>query len=405
MSHLVEAGATSDKEGPPSLDDPYALMAAARRHGPVQAKSPFEDTSIGAGATHVLGYDEVVSVLRDHQTFSSALLNDSLGPLFGNTLIAMDEPEHRIQRVLVAPVFRPKLLRHWHGLFIRDVVDELIDSFVESGRADLVGELTFAFPVRVIARILGLPTSDVPYFQRWADDLINIFVDLERGTAALAEFHDYFRSLVAKRRTDTKEDLISGLITSEVDGQRLDDDEIFGFIRLLLPAGIETTYRSLGNLLVALLTHPQQLAAVTDNPDLRTDAIEEGLRWEAPFLLLVRQTRCNTELGGVAIPANQFVCVYVSSANHDERRYEHPDDFDIGRSTAGHVAFGTGIHSCLGMHLTRLETRVALDALLERLPALRLDADEPTPRVRTNAVFRSPDAVPVRFEAGRRRAG
>jgi cytochrome P450 len=287
MSHLVEEGPSGPAPDHPKLDDPYALMAAARRHGPVQSESPFGETSVGAGATHVLGHDEVVAVLRDDQTYSSALLNDSLGPLFGNTLIAMDEPEHRIHRALLAPAFRLKLLARWQGPFIREVIDDLIDSFLEHGQADLVGEITFAFPVRVIARILGLPASDMPQFQRWADDLINIFVDLERGTAALAEFRDYFHALVGERRVATKEDLISTLVTADVDGKRLDDDEIFGFIRLLLPAGIETTYRSLGNLLVALLTHPQQLAAITRNPDLRTAAIEEGLRWETPFLLLV----------------------------------------------------------------------------------------------------------------------
>jgi cytochrome P450 len=384
------------------LDDPYPLLALARRRGPVLAESPFGDVSVGAGATHVLGYDEVVAVLRDHETFSSALLNDSLGPLFGNTLIAMDEPGHRIQRALVTPAFRPKLLAQWQGPFIRDVIDELIDSFIERGQADLVAELTFAFPTRVIARILGLPDSDIAQFQRWADDLINIFVDLERGSAALAEFRTYFYSLVTERRAAPRNDLISELIASEVDGRRLDDDEIFAFIRLLLPAGIETTYRSLGNLLVALLTHPQQLAALIDGPDLRRAAIEEGLRWETPFLLLVRQTRRDTELAGVEIPANQFVCAYVSSANHDEKRYEHPEAFDYYRSSTGHVAFGTGVHACLGMHLTRLETRAALDALLTRLSGLQLDRDEPIPRIRTNAVFRSPDFVSVRFEASRR---
>lgn len=380
------------------LDDPYPLLAAARRNHPLQATSPFGEASIGAGAVHVLGYDEVVAVLRDHKTFSSALLNDSLGPLFGNTLIAMDEPEHGIERALVAPAFRPKLLAQWQGPFIRDVIDDLIDSFVERGHADLVRELTFAFPARVIARILGLPDSDVVQFQVWADDLINIFVDLERGTAALDEFREYFRSLIDHRRAAPGDDLISTLITSKVEGQGLSDDSIFSFVRLLLPAGIETTFRSLGNLLVALLTHPEHLEVITHNPDMRKAAIEEGLRWETPFLLLLRQARLDTEIAGVEIPANQFVCVYVSSANRDEKRYHQPDEFDI-RRPVGHLAFGSGVHACLGMHLTRLETRIALDALLERLSGLRLDPNKPLPRIRTTAVFRSPDALPVCFES------
>ena len=380
------------------VDDPYPLLAAARREGAVQTESPFGETSSGTGAIHVLGYEEVVSVLRDHATFSSRHLNDAMGPMFVNTIIAMDEPEHRVHRALVAPAFRPKLLAHWQATFIREVIDELIDSFASYDRVDLVQNLTFAFPVRVIARILGLPDRDVDRFQRWADDLINIFVDLDRGTAALKEFQDYFRPLVAERRAEPRGDLISTLVTSELDGQRLDDDAVFSFVRMLLPAGIETTYRSLGNLLVALLTHPEQLDAIRDNPDLRTAAIEEGLRWETPFLMVVRQSTSDAFLAGVEIPVGQFVCVYVSSANHDEKRYDNPETFDIHRKPAAHVAFGTGPHVCLGMHLTRLETRVALDALLDRLPRLRLDPDRPLPRIRTNTVFRSPDAIPVRFD-------
>ena len=338
------------------VDDPYRLLAKARRKGAVQTESPFGVTSYGAGAVHVLGYDEVVAVFRDHETFSSHHLSYAMGPMFANTIIAMDEPEHRIRRALVAPAFRSKLLAQWQSSFIRGVIDELIDSFVARGGADLVEKLTFAFPVRVIARILGLPERDVHQFQCWADDLINIFVDLDRGAAALKEFQDYLHPLIAERRARPRDDLISALVTSEVDHQRLDDDAIFSFIRLLLPAGIETTYRSLGNLLVALLTHPEQLEEITHDSSLRTFAIEEGLRWETPFLMVLRQSSRDTSLAGVEIQSGQFVCVYVSSANRDEKRYVNPDVFDIHRTPTAHVAFGTGPHVCLGMHLTRLDT-------------------------------------------------
>jgi cytochrome P450 len=151
---------------------------------------------------------------------------------------------------------------------IRHVVDDLIDSFIPSRRADLVQQLTFAFPVRVIARILGLPERDIGRFQRWAGDLITIFADWNRGIAALGEFHDYFLPIVAERRAEPRDDLVSALVTSDVEGQGLDDGEVFSFIRLLLPAGIETTYRSLGNLMVGLFSNPEQLAAVRDHPEL-----------------------------------------------------------------------------------------------------------------------------------------
>ena len=381
------------------VDDPYSLLATARRKAAVQSVSPFSETSYGAGAIHVLGYDEVVAVLRDHETFSSRHLGEAMGPMFVNTIIAMDEPEHRINRALVAPAFRPKLLAQWQSSFIRRVIDAVIDSFVEEDHADLVESLTFVFPVRVIARILGLPEQDVQRFQSWAHDLINIFVDLDRGTAALEEFRSYFYPLVSERRAQPRDDLISALVTSEVDQRRLDDDAIFSFIRLLLPAGIETTYRSLGNLLVVLLTHQDQLDAIRSNPDLRVPAIEEGLRWETPFLMVLRQCRQRAFLGGVEIPPGQFVYVYVSSANHDEKRFDNAEVFDIHRTPTPHLAFGSGPHACLGMHLTRLETRVALDALLERLPNLRLDPERAVPRIcTTTAVFRSPDTIPVLFD-------
>ena len=259
----LDLGAPLPQSG--ELDDPYPLLVAARRRGAVQTESPF-GTSEAAAAVHVLGYDEVLAVLRDHQTFSSGLLSDLMGPMFANTIIAMDEPEHRVHRALIAPAFRPKLLARWQASVIRQVVEDLIASFAPRRRADLVQELTFAFPVRVIAHILGLPERDVGRFQSWAGDLISIFADWDRGIAALEEFQDYFLPLVAQRRSEPRGDLVSALVTSDVAGQRLTDDEVFSFIRLLLPAGIETTYRSLGNLLVGLLSHPEQFQAVRDNP-------------------------------------------------------------------------------------------------------------------------------------------
>jgi cytochrome P450 len=379
------------------LDDPYPLLAAARRRGAIQAESPFGPTSNSSETIHVLGYDEVVAVLRDDETFSSQLLSNLMGPMFADTMIAMDEPEHRLHRSLVAPAFRPKLLAHWQASVIRYVVDDLIDAFIPSCRADLVQQLTFAFPVRVIAHILGLPERDVDRFQSWASDLITIFADWNRGIKALGELHDYFLPIVAERRSQPQDDLVSALVASEVEGQVLDDDEVFSFIRLLLPAGIETTYRSLGNLIVGLLSNPEQLEAVRDHPELRTAAIEEGLRWETPFLLVVRQSTRDKSMYGVVIPKGHVVCAYVASANHDERRFANPEAFDIYRTAMPHVAFGSGPHVCLGMHLSRLETRIALDAILERLPDLHLDPEKPYPRIRGDLAFRSPDAIPICF--------
>jgi cytochrome P450 len=310
----------------------------------------------------------------------------------------MDEPEHRVNRALVAPAFRPRLLARWEDELIRRVVDELIDSFAPLGRADLVRRLTFAFPVRVIARILGLPERDAPQFQRWSIELISIIVNWDRGLAASHALRDYFAEQVAERRANPRDDLISELVETEVDGRKLSDDEIFAFLRMLLPAGIETTYRSLGNLLFALLTHPDQLDEVEANPDMRGAAIEEGLRWESPVVVVLRKCVRDSRLGGVDIDAGRGLNVFIGSANRDERRYLEPDRFDIHRTPAPHLSFGSGPHMCLGMHLARMETRVALDALLNRLGDLRLDPDASRPRM-VGIAFRSPDALPVRYRA------
>jgi cytochrome P450 len=393
------------------IDDPYPYLAAARRQGSVVAEWPFPgnvvaveedaETSSVDSSFNVVGHDDVMAVLRDHETYSSTVLAEIMGPMLGHTMIAMDEPEHRAHRGLVVPAFCPKLLARWEQDLVRRVVDELIDSFAPLGRADLVRCLTFAFPVRVIARILGLPERDAEQFQRWSLELISMVVNWDRGTAASHALRDYFAEQVAERRVQPGDDLISELVETEVDGQGLTDEDIFAFLRLLLPAGIETTYRSLGNLLFALLTHPDQLGEVARHPELRGAAIEEALRWETPVVMVPRQCVRDARLGGVDIPAGRVLNLFIGSANRDESQYEEPDRFDIHRTPAPHLSFGSGPHMCLGMHLARMETRVALDAVLERLRDVHLDPDAPHPQV-VGTAFRSPDALPVRFlTAGR----
>jgi cytochrome P450 len=386
-----------------TVEDPYPLLAAARRKGPVQLEWPLADDVAGAALEgdpwiSVVGHDEVVKVLRDNETYSSKIIGELMGPALDHTMIAMDEPEHRAQRALVAPAFRPKLLARWEHELIGRVLDELIDEFAPLGRADLVRRLTFAFPVRVIARILGLPERDSAEFQRRSLELISMIVDWERGLAATNALRAYFAEQVAERRRQSRDDLISELVETEVDGERLTDDDIFAFLIMLLPAGIETTYRSLGNLLFALLTHPDQLDEVTQHPELRGAAIEEGLRWETPLVLIPRQCIRDTQLAGIEIPAGRGLNVFLASANRDEHHYTEPDRFDIHRTPEPHLSFGSGPHMCLGVHLARMESRLALDAVLQRLHDLRLDSEAPRARI-IGSLFRSPDALPVRFTA------
>ncbi|MGH8922409.1 MAG: cytochrome P450, partial [Acidimicrobiales bacterium] len=208
---------------------------------------------------------------------------------------------------------------------------------------------------------------------------------------------EYLSHLVADRRREPREDIISDLVTAEVDGEALDDEAIYSFLRLLLPAGVETTYRSAGNLLFLLLTHPEQLEAVRADRSLIPQAIEEGLRCEPPILSIQRITTTETEVAGVAIPAGAGMNPWLGSANHDETRWDDPDRFDIFRPYVPHLVFGHGPHLCLGMHLARLETRVLVDVVLDRLPDLRLRTDE-DPHIR-GLLFRSPNRLPVEFAA------
>ena len=255
----------------------------------------------------------------------------------------------------------------------------------------------FPFPVHVIAGMLGLPRDGLPQFHAKAVELITIAVDIERGLGASQWLYDYFAAIIAERRAEPRGDVISVLAQAELDGQRLTDDEIIAFLRLLLPAGAETTYRSSSNLLYGLLTHPEQLAALRDDRSLMPQAIEEGLRWEPPLTRIARTATRDVEVDGVTIPAGAPVAVDMGSANHDPARWDDPDAFDIFREPQKHMAFAYGPHTCLGMHLARMETTVVLNRVLDRLPNLRLDPGADDVYI-TGLMFRAPNQLPVLFD-------
>jgi cytochrome P450 len=385
-----------------NIRDPYPRLAELRRQSPVHLgpvdvdAGRSEIVSTGPQPATVLGFDEVMGVLRDRDTFSSAVYEGVIGAVMGRTILEMDEPEHRLHRALVSPVFRSRVLERWEETLVSLVVNELIDGFARRGEADLVRELTFNFPVQVIARILGLPRADYRQFQRWAVAMTSVAADWGRAVAASAALRDYFARVLAERRACPEDDLISELAIVEVEGRRLSDEEIFSFLRLLLPAGVETTYRGSGTCLYALLHRPEQLAAVVAEPALVPAAFEEAIRWEPPVTVVLRRARRDTRIGGVAVASGADVALMIGAANRDERRFERPDEFDVFRQGPSHVGFGFGVHVCLGMHLARMEARVALETLVARLPDLRLDRRAADPGIRGLA-FRSPAALPVVF--------
>jgi cytochrome P450 len=342
-------------------------------------------------------YDAVFEVLRDGRRFSSAGYAEVMEPVLGRTILQMDEPEHGAYRSLLAQAFRPKAIERWEADVVAPLVDGAIDGFAGDGRAELVRQLTFPFPIGVVAALLDLPRDRLDEFHRLAIELIGVEVDLERAGRAGVRVGELVQPLVDARRDAPGADLVSLLAQAEHGGQRLSDEEILAFCRLLLPAGAETTYRSLGNLLVGLLTHPDQLAAVRDDRTLIPQAIDEGLRWETPVLTIFRTATEDTEVCGVPIPAGAGIAVNMGSANHDEWRWHDPERFDVFRPALPGVSFAPGPHSCLGMHLARTETRVALGRLLDRLPNLRLDPAHPPPVI-VGRTFRSPAEICVVFD-------
>lgn len=252
--------------------------------------------------------------------------------------------------------------------------------------------------MQIIACILGIPVKDYEQFQRWAEDINHGPTDWDRSLPASAAMQEYLAPIVADRRAHPRDDLISDLVTAEIGGHSLDADHIYGFLKLLIPAGAETTYRALGSALFGLLTHPETMARVRDDRELVPAVVEETLRWQTSVTLVNREAVRDVEVGGRTIPARASVLVATGSANHDESRYENPDEWDIDRPIKPHLAFGTGRHQCLGMHLARLEMRVAINAILDRLVNLRLDPDGPSPEI-TGFAFRSPTCLPVLFDS------
>lgn len=375
---------------------PYEMWTKARGECPVIR---YEGSAFDARPSyHVARYEDAERVLRDPETFSSSINGEVIGQYMGELILAMNGHEHRQYRNLVAHTFRASVLERWDAELVRPVIGALLDRIAPLGRADLVADVTGQYPVQVICGIVGVPLEDHAQFAAWAEEINTGPLHPERGMAASRAMRAYLEPLVADRRAHPRGDLLSELVQAEIDGARLTDERLYGFLRLLLPAGAETTFRVMGNALVALLTHPDALAAVTADRDLLPAVIEETLRWETSVTMVSRVATRDTELAGCPIPAGSPVNVLTGSSDRDATRFDDPDEWRLDRPQQHHLAFGTGPHQCLGMHLARLELRAGLDAILTRLPNLRLDPDAPDPVIQGFA-FRGPDAIPVRFDA------
>jgi cytochrome P450 len=372
--------------------DIYGFWAVCRRDDPVMTIE-----GLGTEMRMLTRFADVDAVLRDAERFPSRINADTMGPVMGTVILAMDGDEHRRYRNLVARAFRPSALVRWEDELIAPTIHRLLDTIVDKGRCDLVADVTNRYPVQVIAGVLGVPTEDYELFQRWGLEISMGPENYPVSTAASRAMRDYLTPIVEDRKAHPRDDLVSDIVTAEIDGERLSDEHIYGFLRLLLPAGAETTFRALGNCLLALLSDPPVLDRVRADRSLLDAVIEETLRWEASVTMVNRETACPVEIAGVTIPAGVSVVVATGSANHDEDRYDDGESWDLDRPALPHLAFGTGRHQCLGMHLARLELRVGLTAILDRLPGLRLDPAAGPVHIEGLA-FRSPPRLDVCFD-------
>lgn len=377
--------------------NPYPVYSAMRRFRPV-LHDRMHDVWL------LFDYESVKRALNDHAAFSSAVTPPGGGST-PDWLIFHDEPRHAKLRRIIAQAFTPRSIAALEP-HVRELSRELLDTLVPRGEMDLVTEYAEPLPTMVIAGMIGIPPEDRATFLRWAHAILNLGYAVTGGERAARAAREYVAvseemkialgSAMDARRRFPRDDLLTRLVEAELDGERLTEEEILGFVKLLLSAGTETTTNTLANAIVALLDHPDQLAQLRRQPELMPQAIEEVIRYRSPVQIVFRCTRTDVELRGQRIPAGALVLPVVGSANHDARQFAHPHRFDITRDSSSHVAFGHGIHFCLGAALARLELRVALPDLLARLPGLaRAGARRWEPR--DAPLVHGPKHLPIRF--------
>jgi cytochrome P450 len=382
--------------------DALVAFLTAQPHGRwerqrAEAAVTHHTTTMGDRDLQVTRFADCERVLRDAETFSSSINAAVIGQFMGDLILAMDGRQHGQYRKLVSHAFRPSVLAQWESSLVRPTITRILDGVAPKGRAELVGDVTYPYPVQIICAMVGVPLDDVEQFALWALQINTGPLAPEQGMAASRAMRAYLEPIVEARRVDPTDDLISELVTAEIDGEKLTDEKIYGFLRLLLPAGAETTYRMMGNVLTALLNHPEALERCKRDADYLDRAIEETLRWETSVTTVSRVATKDVEIDGCPIPAGSPVSVVTGSANRDDARYPDAEVWDPDRPDQSHLAFGWGAHLCLGMHLARRELRVGVSEVLARLPNLRLDPDQPAPTIQGEA-FRGPDAIHVLFD-------
>ena len=353
----------------------------------------------------IFDYEAANRAMTEYATFSSeAIPGFSENSFLADTVVAKDPPDHRKLRNLVNLAFTPRAVNHLERDISR-ITQELLDEHLQAGHMDVVADIAFPLPAKVIAAMLGVPDEDWDLFRRWAGAPEQRSTDPVAPTSREAvqrsqqgmehQMYDYFSELLAARRRAPREDLITTLSVAEIDGERLSEGDLVKFCILLLAAGQETTKNLIANAIYCLTEYPQACERLIASPDLMPGAIEEVLRYMPPVWFIFRRTTTALEIGGQHLPENAVVQVWNASANRDPAQFPNPDQFDIQRDPNRHLTFGHGIHFCIGAPLARLEARVVLPMMLEQLKHLQRKPDEQL-MVRAGIVYVI-QALPVTF--------
>jgi pimeloyl-[acyl-carrier protein] synthase len=401
ISSPAMGGIAFNPMDPAFVADPYPTY---RR---LQAEDPVHHSPMGFWV--LTRYEDVVAALRDPRLAKEAIaafVAARFGapmPAMGLSMLDRDPPDHTRLRSLVSKAFTPRVV---DGLRprVQQIVDGLLDGVRDAGTMDLIEEFAYPIPVNVICEMLGVPVEDHERFKGWSLDIargldaILLPADSEvpkRSAAARTGLAEYFRELIARRRVAPRADLLSGLIAAEEAGDKLSENELLATCILLLIAGHETTVNLIGNGTLALLRHPDQLRRLRDNPALIGSAIEELLRFDGPVQRTARIPSEDVVIDGRKIPKGEMVMPFIGAADRDPAQFPEPDRLDIGRTDNRHIAFGWGIHFCLGAPLARVEGQIAINTLVQRLPSLALATDRP--EFRQSLTLRGLASLPVTF--------